>query len=99
MGCVVCVCWCVCGCGGPFHLMGSVGSCRACEQPAILPLAHTTPPPSASLPIPPFHRRGTVNSGGVCQLLTILPLAYICTCTYYALFKINAFNYNKLLPR
>jgi hypothetical protein len=33
------------------------------------------------------------------QLLTTLPLAYICVCTYFALFRINAFDYNKLLPR
>eukprot|EP00201_Polytomella_parva_P006581 CAMPEP_0175081692 /NCGR_PEP_ID=MMETSP0052_2-20121109/26305_1 /TAXON_ID=51329 ORGANISM="Polytomella parva, Strain SAG 63-3" /NCGR_SAMPLE_ID=MMETSP0052_2 /ASSEMBLY_ACC=CAM_ASM_000194 /LENGTH=865 /DNA_ID=CAMNT_0016352733 /DNA_START=108 /DNA_END=2702 /DNA_ORIENTATION=- len=32
------------------------------------------------------------------QILTLLPLAYICACTYAALFSINAFNYNKLIP-
>ena len=49
----------------------------------------------------PFSRaiRGAVpNELGV-QLLTTLPLAYICVCTYFALFRINAFDYNKLLPR
>ena len=38
------------------------------------------------------------NELGV-QLLTTLPLAYICVCTYFALFRLNAFDYNKLLPR
>eukprot|EP00798_Chlamydomonas_sp_ICE-L_P030467 gene30467-35478_t len=33
------------------------------------------------------------------QLLVLLPLAYICASSYFALFKINAFNYNKLVPR
>jgi hypothetical protein len=33
------------------------------------------------------------------HLLTTLPLAYICVCTYFALFRLNAFDYNKLLPR
>jgi hypothetical protein len=33
------------------------------------------------------------------QLLVSLPLAYICACSYYALFHISAFDYNKLLPR
>lgn len=32
------------------------------------------------------------------QLLVAMPLAYICTCTYFALFRLNAFNYNKLIP-
>ncbi|GAX78046.1 hypothetical protein CEUSTIGMA_g5488.t1 [Chlamydomonas eustigma] len=31
------------------------------------------------------------------QILTVLPLVYMCACSYYALFKINAFNYNKLI--
>lgn len=29
-------------------------------------------------------------------ILVAIPLAYICACTYYALFRITAFNYNKL---
>jgi hypothetical protein len=33
------------------------------------------------------------------QVITSLPLAYICVCTYFALFRLNAFDYNKLLPR
>jgi hypothetical protein len=33
------------------------------------------------------------------QLLTALPLAYVCVCAYFALFRLNAFDYNKLLPR
>ena len=33
------------------------------------------------------------------QLLTTLPLAYICVATYFALFRVSAFDYNKLLPR
>lgn len=49
----------------------------------------------------PFSRaiRGSLGSEGGLQLLVMMPLAYICICTYFALFRINAFNYNKLLPR
>jgi len=47
----------------------------------------------------PCTCRGTVGSPYLCQLVTLLPLGYICLCTYFALFSINAFNYNKLLPR
>ncbi|KAF5836465.1 LMBR1-like membrane protein-domain-containing protein [Dunaliella salina] len=32
------------------------------------------------------------------QIVTLLPLVYICSCMYYTLFRINAFNYNKLVP-
>eukprot|EP00882_Tetradesmus_deserticola_P011812 GHRQ01012503.1.p1 GENE.GHRQ01012503.1~~GHRQ01012503.1.p1 ORF type:complete len:656 (+),score=303.76 GHRQ01012503.1:330-2297(+) len=49
----------------------------------------------------PFSRaiRGSLGSEWGLQLLVMMPLAYICICTYFALFRINAFNYNKLLPR
>jgi hypothetical protein len=40
-----------------------------------------------------------VSSEWGVQLLTTLPLAYICVATYFALFRVNAFDYNKLLPR
>jgi hypothetical protein len=43
--------------------------------------------------------RSADNALWATQLLTLLPLAYICICTYFALFRLNAFNYNKLLPR
>jgi len=45
------------------------------------------------------HRSATIPREFGVQLLTTLPLAYICVCTYFALFRINAFDYNKLLPR
>jgi len=32
------------------------------------------------------------------QALTLLPLAYVCGCVYFALFRLNAFDYNKLCP-
>ena len=45
------------------------------------------------------HNRGAApNELGV-QVLTLVPLVYICVCTYFALFRVNAFDYNKLLPR
>ena len=43
--------------------------------------------------------RGAVPHELAVQLLTTLPLAYIGVCTYWALFRLNAFDYNKLLPR
>ncbi|GBF88476.1 hypothetical protein Rsub_01189 [Raphidocelis subcapitata] len=43
--------------------------------------------------------RGAVPSELGVQLLTALPLAYVCVCAYFALFRLNAFDYNKLLPR
>eukprot|EP00775_Hariotina_reticulata_P003223 gene3223-3500_t len=43
--------------------------------------------------------RGSQGSEWGMQLLVMWPLAYICICTYFALFRLNAFNYNKLMPR
>jgi hypothetical protein len=60
------------------------------------------PPP----PAPPTDEwmlvmscRGSEGSEWGMQLLVMWPLAYICICTYFALFRLNAFNYNKLMPR
>eukprot|EP00879_Flechtneria_rotunda_P003202 GHRR01003425.1.p1 GENE.GHRR01003425.1~~GHRR01003425.1.p1 ORF type:complete len:656 (+),score=226.79 GHRR01003425.1:287-2254(+) len=49
----------------------------------------------------PFSRmiQRSIGSEWGVQLLVMWPLAYICVCTYFALFRINAFNYNKLTPR
>eukprot|EP00878_Enallax_costatus_P015761 GHUV01016516.1.p1 GENE.GHUV01016516.1~~GHUV01016516.1.p1 ORF type:complete len:615 (+),score=178.39 GHUV01016516.1:1103-2947(+) len=49
----------------------------------------------------PFSKliKGAVGSVSAVQFLVLVPLAYICWCTYFALFRINAFNYNKLIPR
>lgn len=46
-----------------------------------------------------FQNSGAVPHELGVQLLTTLPLAYICVCTYFALFRLNALDYNKLLPR
>ncbi|KAI8462677.1 MAG: LMBR1-like membrane protein-domain-containing protein [Monoraphidium minutum] len=43
--------------------------------------------------------RGAVPHEVWVQLITAIPLAYICVCTYFALFRLNAFDFNKLLPR
>lgn len=64
--------------------------CSPCLSCAVCVL----PPP----PPPPSRLNSAAHTGEwSTQFLTILPLAYICTCTYFALFRINAFNYNKLL--
>ena len=43
---------------------------------------------------------GGGSGGGLgVQLLTALPLAYVCAATYFALFRLSAFDYNRLLPR
>ncbi|KAF8067159.1 lmbrd2 [Scenedesmus sp. PABB004] len=49
----------------------------------------------------PFSRaiRGAAGRQWGAQLLVALPLGYICWCTAFALFRLNAFNYNKLAPR
>lgn len=58
------------------------------------------PPRSPSKhPVPPNPARSAVPHEWGVQLLTTLPLAYICVCTYFALFRVTAFDYNKLLPR
>jgi hypothetical protein len=59
--------------------------------PNLLSHTHSPHPPHAESHAMP-HELGV-------QLLTTLPLAYICVCTYFALFRVNAFDYNKLLPR
>ncbi|GFH18852.1 uncharacterized protein HaLaN_15719, partial [Haematococcus lacustris] len=41
----------------------------------------------------------TSNAEFPVQALTLMPLVYICACMYYTLFRINAFNYNKLVAR
>lgn len=50
-------------------------------------------------PPPCTAPRGAVPRELAVQLLTSLPLAYICVATYFALFRVNAFDYNKLFPR
>lgn len=45
-----------------------------------------------------IHGVNDHNEFGV-QILTLLPLVYICACIYFTLFRITAFNYNKLIPR
>ena len=55
-------------------------------------------PPSQPRSNPPYTR-GAMPRELAVQVITSLPLAYICFATYFALFRVNAFNYNKLLPR
>ena len=57
------------------------------------------PLPILLIATPPSTLRGAMPSELGVHLLTTLPLAYICVCTYFALFRLNAFDYNKLLPR
>mmetsp|Transcript_35578 Transcript_35578/g.79011 ORF Transcript_35578/g.79011 Transcript_35578/m.79011 type:complete len:727 (-) Transcript_35578:712-2892(-) len=56
--------------------------------------------PALEPDLSPFSHivRGAEGAFGT-QLMTILPLVYICACSYFALFKINAFNYNKLIAK
>lgn len=73
------------------------GHCNVCAAAADCGLDSCDP--VADTPSLIADCRGATGDVWGVQLLVLWPLAYICWCTYFALFRINAFNYNKLIPR
>jgi hypothetical protein len=77
----------------------------ALPSPALFPPSPPPSPPLQDKDLSPLSLMLKAISPGASQAhpflfqaLALLPLVYMSACSYYALFKLNLLNYNKLVP-